>query len=161
MQRIWALQRYGKLVLNRGRPGDAADILEAAFGLNGANGTSYTVLFDALRAAGRLDRAIAVSQAYADTMRANGNATAEKWGRYNIGVVYRDSGRPGPALDAFMASYAAAAGQENAWQTACLLHQLGRDTEAGPYLEYVALHGDAKYASLAKNMQQRMKSPHP
>jgi tetratricopeptide (TPR) repeat protein len=160
MQRIWTMQRYAKLLLARGKPGDAADLMEDAFRMNGAYGPSYTLLFDALRQADRLDRAIAVSEAYAGAMRAAGDANAEKWARYNVGAVCRDSGRLNPALDAFAASYAVVPSQENAWQAARLLHQLGRDTEAGPYLEYVVLHGDAQYASLARDMQQQVKPVH-
>jgi tetratricopeptide (TPR) repeat protein len=153
-QRIWTSQRYAKLLLSRGKAADAAAVMEYAFLLDEGDGPSYTLLFDALRQSRRLDRAVAVSVAYADTMRATGNANAEKWARYNIGVVYRDSGNPAAALDAFLASYAAVPSQENAWQIACLLRQLGRDAEAVPYLNYVVQHGDAKFAALARNLQE-------
>jgi tetratricopeptide (TPR) repeat protein len=156
IQRIYAMLRLAKS--HQALENDAASlgVLKDAFKLDPTYGPTYTMLFDALRKADDLQGALTITQAYSKAVEGSGNVQAQKWAKYNEGVILRDSGNASGALDAFTASHILKPSPESGYQCAQLLYQLNRTDEARDMLMDVIGGDNQQYAALARSLLEKI-----
>lgn len=151
-QRIYAMQRLGRLLLDANRAEEAAQLMKQAYALNPDYGPTYSMLFEALQAANRPEQALELAiDAYQRATARNDNSV-RKWAKYGEGVILRDGGKIEAALTAFSDSHAIEPSKETALQIGLLQYRLGDFSAAEKSLHDVLSYGDATFAQQAREV---------
>ncbi len=155
-QRIYAMQRLARLCLQTGKTTKAIGVMEAAFQLDPTYGPSYFQLFEALLANKQNERALAVTRAWFDTVKASGDTSAQAWAKYNEGVLHRNAENWAAALTAFSESHTIKPMPDNAMQCAYMQAQLGQSEAARASADEVIATGDERFTVQAKALRDSL-----
>jgi tetratricopeptide (TPR) repeat protein len=153
-RRVSTRHELAQLLLDDGRPEEAAAVMLEAVELDRANERTYRLLAEALAAAGRYEDLAREAAQWAALADREGNPEDRYDARRRLGLALVELGRADEAVKALAEAHELRPSPDLALEAARLLHALDRRDDARPFIDYVLNHGDAGQINEAKTWRQ-------